>query len=491
MAEPYRFRALIVAAVSSKAQAKPDRFSLDDQLSSGRAVCRERAWPIVDEVILEGQSRNYEYLDELLADSPDYAEILRWIRSGQIDVIVVRHDDRLWRTMDLQYDVSRIMRRNNVQLYDISKPREPTPPDQLRHTAIDKLIDAVGGFSAENENEKRVARMAHILRDRVLVRGLQNGRPPYGYRIIEPNMPAVQIAGEIHWVILAGEWRRSYLGIGLICHRLNEMGSRAYEGRPWRRAQVRTMLHNPFYAGYVRYGDKLQKGHHEPCWTEAEWQAIQEANRSQGAWAGRRGGELHELSGLCVCGICGTPMAYDSKRGRRLLYCGARVRAYDINSTGHGGNYHTESLVLAGLIQIVQSEVADPDAFAEARRKARGVIGPEQIAAIEEQTKECRRKIERWNAALEVGGIGPLEFRDRRSELEIQIAQLQQQAEQLRVQAGAAAQIGADAREVAGNLAQLPRMSPEKRRAIWVKLIKRIRLLPGKPAPTVDDIEWR
>ena len=490
MAE-YHFRALIVASVSTKDQAKKDRFSLKDQLSSGHAVCREHNWPVVDEVVIEGHSRNYEYLDELLADSPDYAKVLQWIKSGQIDVIVVRHDDRLWRTMDLQYDVSRIMRRNNVQLYDISKPKEPVPPDQLRHKAIDKFMDSVGGFSAEVENEKRTERMAGILRARVAVRGLHPGNIPYGYRRVSNDLPAEQVPEEIQWIRWVGEQRRAYLGFGLIAHRLNARGARTREGHPWTRVQIGRLLRNPYYAGYAKYGEVLQRGKHEPAWTEAEWQEIQEVNRRAHGLGNRRGGAgPHELTGLCYCSVCGARICYESRPGWVALDCGAHGRNFDRGNPPHR-NYHGEKLVLQALIQIVQAELSDPAAFAEARRRERGTVAPDLIVALEAEIADRRKRIERWNSALEVGGIGPLEFRDRRSELEVQIAALQQQAGQLRVQIAAAAQIEAAMQLVAKDIGWLPDLKTEDRRGVWVELISRVWLRPGKRAPTKEDIEWR
>ncbi len=147
------FRCLIVAAVSTKAQAgrrakstgdtgdddaKEGKYSIDNQLATCRAaLAAHPAWTLYGQIIIRGHSRSYEWLDELTADCRECAACMRLIRSGEIALVTAAFDDRLWRTMELGTEITRIMSLHHVQLLDCSHPKEPVPPDQIEMKAID------------------------------------------------------------------------------------------------------------------------------------------------------------------------------------------------------------------------------------------------------------------------------------------------------------------------------------------------------------------
>ena len=67
-------RPLIFAVVSTGAQATQEKYSLDQQLAACREVCRAQGWAVAREISIAGHSRNYDCLDDIMADCPGYAE---------------------------------------------------------------------------------------------------------------------------------------------------------------------------------------------------------------------------------------------------------------------------------------------------------------------------------------------------------------------------------------------------------------------------------
>ena len=79
------FRACIVAAVSTPDQATDDKTSIPSQRKACGDVCQGRGWKVVGEVLIPGHSRDYHWLDEIIADCPEYGQLVRLVRSGQVD----------------------------------------------------------------------------------------------------------------------------------------------------------------------------------------------------------------------------------------------------------------------------------------------------------------------------------------------------------------------------------------------------------------------
>ena len=79
--------------------------------------------------------------------------------------------------------------------------------------------------------------------------------PPFGYSLSdgqlvedEEELPVVR---DIFQAYLSGETMDS------ICYSLNSRGRLTRRGNPWNKYNLRNILHNPVYAGYMRWEDLL------------------------------------------------------------------------------------------------------------------------------------------------------------------------------------------------------------------------------------------
>lgn len=181
------FRARIVAVVSSEEQAADDRASLDVQISTAREAIRRHGWQEVGAPLRIWQSRDYYSLADLLAESPDYADLLAQAEAGEIDLIVGRDHSRvLGRTEAIQVAIRNHLALCRVQCYFYTAPVHPTPPAQLgrrgRAQIGARYLDAIAAVRDEEEVARLVQR-----REDGMNRKAERGEwgmagVPFGYR---------------------------------------------------------------------------------------------------------------------------------------------------------------------------------------------------------------------------------------------------------------------------------------------------------------------
>jgi len=495
MPDQYPFRVLLVAAVSKPGQAKADKLSIPLQLARGREFCAARGWPIVKEIVIPGKSRYLEYLEDLLAKSPEFREIIQWIKSGRIDLIWIIRGDRLFRTQELQQDIRRICRRHNVQIYAADNPKEPMLPTDYKVTALDKFLENVDGFRAEDEIEKFRARVYDKKMARVTAKGLAGSSwVPFGYkRNPEPGKPYLICEPEAIWVRYAYRRRLDGVGYNTLARELNERGVRGRTGRPWTRVTVSRLLHNEFYAGYVFWGQARAQGIHEPIIDLATWQAVQSINERRRS-AAPPTASPRELTGLVRCAVCGAYMTHHRRERKTIgeavyLICGSYSHSYEGQPlpVPRHRNGHTAAVVEQYVMEQVIHWLSDPDAFLEMLHSQRQDITSADLQAMDRQIQEREQQKTRWLDAYGEGVISLSELRERRQQVETDLVKLRAEREDLAGRVALTEQLGEQVEELAELVRYIPAMPPQERRAIYQRLIQTVWLEQGKE----PRIEWR
>jgi len=480
----YPFRALVLASVSKPSQVGADKYSIPDQLQAARAFCEARHWPIVAEITIPGHSRSYQWLDALVADCPEFAQLIALIQSRQIDVIVLRDEGRLWRTKSLQEQVSTLRRLYRVQIVNYNNPREPVPPDKLRFRAIDELLDSVDGYTQQHEMETFMDRIRGILAGRI-ARGLSNaGVPSFGYTRIDSESPFALTDEGRYWL----RWMRdrrcegwSYRHIGRDLHAL---GQSSPQGGQWSSANVRFVLCNPFYRGEVHWGEASGIGTHERPWTQAE---CDELDRINAVLKGpqRRPSVEKEFSLLCRCGFCQARMVYGlTPAGTARLVCGAYSRG------GRGTcqqNPYYEDAIRAYVIAKLQEWLTNPAAWLARRRKEIGEATPGEIQTLDREIGQQEARWNRWNQLFEGGGISGQELLEHRERILASVDKLQKERDSLQKRLSSDQALEADVGELSRMVEDIPRMEPLDRRRIHIRLIRCIWLRRGEE-PYIERI---
>ncbi len=99
--------------------------------------------------------------------------------------------------------------------------------------------------------------------------------PPFGYRLEKGALAAVP-----EEMAVVERMFNSYMSgrtVDSICYDLNREGSLTRRGNPWTKHSLRNILHNPVYAGFMRWEDLLIRHTADVVVTPREFNEIQDA----------------------------------------------------------------------------------------------------------------------------------------------------------------------------------------------------------------------
>jgi len=488
------FRAIIVNAVSTVAQATAERFSIEEQDRDNHRVCQARNWPVAAVITIRGHSRNYSWLHELCAASPDYAEFVRLVGEQAGDIVVCRDYDRLWRTDALRAQVMAWCREHACQVFSINQPVEPIEPELLAGGTSDSamILEAVGGVIAEQENKARVRRRKIGIEGR-LRRGEHVWGPTTAYGFTRQDKALVVDDSEWRWLQEMKRWAlEDGLGASGIEARLNRLGVPppgarrqavpTQHGR-WTRKTIKRILTNPLYAGETRWGQFSNNGQHRALFTVEEQARVVAVLSGPSARQGLYDDRL--LSGLARCGYCDHAMSYCRSFGVRYLRC-----SWHTNSRGQEcrNNGHNAADVHEYLLGEIRRATLDRDDWLAARRAQHDSSQiQERIAAIEAQIQEHRARFGQWSHAYEVGVIGLGELAEHRQRILSGVEALKGERQACFMRLDSEAQALTAMEELAGGMAGLAEQTMEQQRAVIVRLIERVTFVQGDP----PSIHWR
>jgi len=250
--------------VSTEEQAK-EGFSLGAQEQTLRSYCEALDLEIYEVYIDDGFSgRNTR--------RPAYrrmmADIDHW------DSILVLKMDRIHRNT-----------KNFIEMMDLLNKKDKNFISQQEKldtkTAMGRFVMQMIQGIAQLESEQIGERTKDGMREKAesLDKSDDEKRtmgftPPFGYRLHEGKLiddPDEQfIVRTIFDLYLTGETLDS------ICYSLNNQGYLTRKENPWNKFNMRNVLHNPVYAGYMRWEDLLIKHDATPVVTPEEFNTVQD-----------------------------------------------------------------------------------------------------------------------------------------------------------------------------------------------------------------------
>jgi site-specific DNA recombinase len=312
--------AAIYARVSSEEQVKG--YSLDEQVKLGR----ERA-------AIDGYSvaEQHVFIDAGISgarvDRPRYQALFAAASAGEFGALYVWKFDRLGRDAEELLRARRMLEAAGVTIVSLTEGE-----------AESTLVYGVRALVAQEEREKISERTRMGLAARAAKGGHHGGPAPFGYRYrdadpdgrpcgeLEPDPVQAPIVARIFAAFVGGASLRA------IVDRLNGESVQTSRGKALGISAVATVLDNPFYAGYVRFGRETCQGLHEPLIDEDSWTEAQRlrharrlhygADKDGHAKAGRNPqGPFLLVRGILRCGSCGSAMRpRTDKRGRKDAY---------------------------------------------------------------------------------------------------------------------------------------------------------------------------
>lgn len=266
--------------------------------------------------------------------------------------------------------------------------------------------ELVAAWSSRGGDERRRQQVRQGMRRRAL-RGEVQGRPPYGYHVVErhlqPDDTEAHVVREIFRLAV-----EENLGVRRITQLLNESGMRTRSGAEWTMTSVRGVLRNAVYTGtYQRLGVIVPRAH--PAIVPLErFRAAQQLLERRRTATPVRARHEYLFAGVAHCGACGSPMigVYRARGPGGSPYVYYQCEARTNRSTCA---YHTR--------RAEDLEAAVHDRLARPRRGAAAAAAPVVSSTSSEPTLDARRAalrrdIERLLDAATLGRITAAQFRD-------------------------------------------------------------------------------
>ncbi len=245
-------------------------------------------------------------------ERPAFRRLLADIAAGKIDVVVVYKVDRLSRSLLDFAQVIRLFEQQGVAFVSVTQSFSTAD-------AIGRLVLNLLMSFAEFEREM----IAERTRDKIAVsrrRGQwTGGAVPFGYKVVERKLkidpdvaPFVCRLFETYLV------KRSILDVVRMLNEVAPRSTRKGTPRAWARNDVRRIIENPTYAGWMRAGDALVEGEHEAL---IDRDVFAKANPK--STPGERAAPSVTdfiLRGLVWCGACGAALTVATTRKARTRF---------------------------------------------------------------------------------------------------------------------------------------------------------------------------
>ncbi len=272
-------RVAIYVRVSTDEQALRG-FSIPDQLMKLEAYCRSRNLQIADEYIDDGYSGRSP-------KRPGYQRMFSEEERKKWDVVLVLKMDRIHRNarefMAMMDDLNR-HHQNYLSVMD----------NIDTSNAIGRFVMDTLQRIAQLESEQIGERTHLAMRQKAISNdGIMGFNPPFGYTISDGGLTTVEdesiVAKRIFSDYLSG------MTMDDIAANLNNSLTLTRRRNKWNKFNLRNILHNPVYAGYMRWEDILIKHDADAVVTVDEFNTVQNLMASKVRDPNKRNPELIDI----------------------------------------------------------------------------------------------------------------------------------------------------------------------------------------------------
>ena len=359
----------IYVRVSTDEQAK-EGFSIPAQKERLRSFCESQGWEIVQEYIEEGWSAKD-------LDRPQMKRLLKDIKKGNIDVVLVYRLDRLTRSvLDLYlllqtFEKYNVAFRSATEVYDTS-------------TAMGRLFITLVAALAQWERENLAERVKFGIEQMIDEGKKPGGHSPYGYKF-DKNFNCTIIEDEANVVRMIYRMYCDGYGYRSIADRLNELGIKPRIAKEWNHISIRDILTNDIYIGTYRWGNKVIHNNHTPIISEALFRKAQKAKEKRRVDRTRVGKFL--LTGLLHCGNCNghkVQGTFDKRDGKTYYRCTKCNRTTN------------EKNILEPLLDEIQLLITSKEYFMSKFSDQYEQQEVVDVSALTKELEKIKRQKEKW-----------------------------------------------------------------------------------------------
>ena len=324
--------AILYIRVSTLDQAirgdQPEGFSIPAQREACKRKAKSLKATVIDEYVDRGESARS-------ADRPELQRMLADLHDGkkEIEYIIVHKVDRLARSLHDDVMIGLAIQKAGAQLVSVTENIDETPSGKLLHG----IMATIAEFYSRNLAAEALKGATQKAK-----RGGTPYRAPLGYinvvRHINEREARTVIIDPDRGALITWAFKKYATGdysIKMITAALYERGFRNRRtgtsiSKAMSNSGVAQMLHNRYYAGYVKYNGAEYRGRHKPLVSAAVFANVQAMSVNHRTCGTRKRVHNHYLLGTIFCGQCGRRMSYTlAKHKYDYFYCLSRQQGQE------------------------------------------------------------------------------------------------------------------------------------------------------------------
>lgn len=395
-------RVVIYVRVSTQEQAK-EGYSVGEQVERLKKYCEAMGWEIVEIYLDPGYSGGS-------LDRPGLQKMIRDIKAGEVDKVVVYKLDRLSRSQkDTLFLIEDVFLKNNTDFVSMNENFDTSTP-------FGRAMIGILAVFAQLEREQIKERMA-MGKDARAKEGKWNGgqHTPIGY---EYNSETGALYSNEYEQMQVRELRTLFMQnvpLRAIATLFAEKGYGYKGGTKWEPTAMRRVLRSKAYLGYNKRCGEWFKGTHDPIFTQEEYDehvALLDERAEAFAKSGIRAGVVTTyLGGLLFCKHCGgkyakTDWGRNKDKTTYAYRCYSRskkMKSMIKDPNCKNKNWKAEELE-AIVFDAIRQLALDPSRIMDADTSAPNQDeNANQVALIEKEIEKLDAQISRF---LDLYGMG-------------------------------------------------------------------------------------
>lgn len=425
-------RAVIWVAVSTKAQAKEEKYSLEKQETDAVALCKRNQWEIIDILRVPGHSRRYfdlsECANDMLQQGIDaFARLIEHWKSRDFDILIVRDGDRFARTQALHARVTEETIATGARIYSIEG-------GEFINERNYRMWTAMQGYASASHVDNLVQASKRGMNKRLELGLTVSSRTPLGYKRVRDHETGKELG-----IILDESLTRLRMDLAELLLEGIAMGKLGLElyrrfghvdasGQPYSVSRFFFLLNSPAIWGHTalnfrpRDGRKrhlkgdwmFEEGHlipdgvkinyhtHEPFYSGELGEKIKAElrRRSSTVIQTHQARSTHKFTGICICELCRCPMRYstDPRYNWVGLYCGTQRDQRHTGISCQNVKSVSEKIVqeyLENFLEFYLSDEVVPDIFWQQIQGGgpTGTSATERILAVRAEIQQLEDEI--------------------------------------------------------------------------------------------------
>lgn len=301
--------------VSTQEQAK-EGYSIGEQTERLMKYCEAMGWKVYKTYTDAGYSGGN-------TDRPALQEMIRDVKAGKLDKVVVYKLDRLSRSqLDTLYLIEKVFLANGCDFVSMNENFDTSTP-------FGRAMIGILAVFAQLEREQIKERMM-MGKEARAKEGKFHGShfSPFGYDYVNGEL----IPNEFESVQIRKIFELAQNGMspyGIADH-MTEHGYTRREGFKWKDTSVRRSLLNKTYIGYIKHHDEWISGIHEAIIDQSQFyevQKIMQVRAEQHKKYNRRAGKATTyLGGFLYCAKCGAKYAKNTSTSSAKRPDGSKYR---------------------------------------------------------------------------------------------------------------------------------------------------------------------